>query len=69
MTTAELQTKRDALVGRIADAVKSITTGDKSVTYADIAGMEKALAILDGELASSTGTRTNRALLIQHSNG
>jgi hypothetical protein len=39
------------------------------VTYADIAGMEKALAILDGELASSTGTRTNRALLIQHTNG
>lgn len=69
MTLAELQTKRDALVGRIADAVKSITTGDKSVTYADIAGMEKALSILDGEIASSSGTRTNRVLLVQHSNG
>lgn len=69
MTTEELQTKRDALVGRIADAVKSITTGDKSVTYSDIAGMEKALSILDGEIAASSGTRTNRVLLIQHSNG
>lgn len=69
MTTEELQTKRDALVGRIADAVKSITTGDKSVTYSDIAGMEKALSILDGEIAASSGTRTNRVLLVQHSNG
>lgn len=69
MTTEELQTKRDTLVGRIADSVKSITTGDKSVTYADIEGMEKALSILDGEIAASSGTRTNRVLLIQHSNG
>ena len=69
MTTAELQTKRDALVNRIADAVKSTSIGDRSVTFADIEGMERALAILDGEISASSGTRTSRVLLVQHSNG
>lgn len=69
MTTEELQAKRDALVARIADAVKSTTYGDRSVTFADIPAMEKALAILDGEIAATSSTRTSRAVLIQHSNG
>jgi hypothetical protein len=56
-------------VNRIADAVKSIQTGDKSITYSDITGMEKALSILDGEIAAASGTRSSRVLLVQYSNG
>lgn len=69
LTIEQLNVKRDALVNRIADAVKSIETGDKSITYADITGMEKALTILDGEIAAVSGIRISRLLLVQHSNG
>ncbi len=69
MTTEELQAKRAILVARIADAVKSTTFGDKSVMFADVGQMERALAILDGEIAASSNTRTSRILLVQHSNG
>jgi hypothetical protein len=69
MTTEELQAKRDLLVARIADGVKSTSFGDKSVTYADIAGMQQALAVLDGEIAAASSTRTSRVVLVQHSNG
>lgn len=69
LTIEQLNAKREALVARIADAVKSTTSGDKSVTYADIDGMERALSILDGEIAASSSTRTSRVVLVQHSNG
>lgn len=69
MTIEELQTKRSELVAKIADAVKSTSFGDRSVTYADIDAMERSLAILDREIATSGTSRTSRTLLVQHSNG
>jgi hypothetical protein len=69
MTLEELQTKRDSLIGRIADAVKAQTMGDKSITFQDIDQMQKSLAILDNEIASASSTRSSRVLLVQYSNG
>ncbi len=69
LTTEQLEAQRDALITRMASGVKNTQFGERSVTNADIEQMEKALAILDGQIAVSTGTRNSRCLLIQHSNG
>ncbi len=69
MTLEELQTKRDSLIGRISDAVKAQTMGDKSITFQDIDQMQKSLAILDNEISSAYSTRSSRVLLVQYSNG
>lgn len=69
LTTEQLQAKRDALVNRIADGVKAQAIGDKSITFADIDQMQKALAVLDSEIANTSSSRTNRCVLVQHSNG
>lgn len=70
MTLAELQAKRETLVARIADAVKRTAMGDRSVEYAPVEEMERALQILDNEIATASATtRTSRCVFIQHSNG
>jgi len=69
MTTEELLVKRETLITRIADAVKRTQFGDRSVEYATVEEMERALAILDGQIAAASSTPTKRCLLIQHSNG
>jgi len=68
-TVEQLQTKRDALFARIADGVKAQSMGDKSITFADIQQMERALSILDNEIASLSSTRSGRVVLVQYSKG
>lgn len=66
MTLAELQTKRDALLSSIANAHKQLQKGDKSITFQDVDQMNKALAILDREIAAAGGStaRTYRGRFI-----
>lgn len=66
MTEQELQTKRDALVSRIADAMKKVQQGDKSVEYQTITDMERALAIIDSQIATATGQSTVRTTRIAY---
>lgn len=62
MTVEQLQTKRDALISSIAGAFESLRSGDKSVTYQSIDQMQKALAVLDAEIASASGTSPVRVM-------
>jgi len=68
-TVEQLNAKRDALFTRIADGVKAQSMGDKSITFADIQQMERALSILDSEIASLSSTRSGRVVLVQYSKG
>jgi hypothetical protein len=56
MTLIELQTKRDALLTAMTQAILSLQKGDKSITYQTISEMKKALVIIDGEIVSVGGT-------------
>jgi hypothetical protein len=69
MTLSDLQAKRELLVQRISDAVKRTTMGDRSVEYATVNEMERALQLLDSEIAAASSTRTSRVVLVKHSNG
>jgi hypothetical protein len=60
MTAEELQTKRDALISKIAAATRSLQTGDTSITYQSIEAMQLALATLDSEIASASGSAITR---------
>ena len=69
MTASELQIKRDKLVAKIADAVASVASGDKQVSFASIEQMQKALAILDGEIAKASGGTSVRSTLATFTKG
>lgn len=61
MTVEELQTKRDALISEIAKANESLSSPSGSVTKRSVSELQKALAILDAEIArtsASAGTST-----------
>lgn len=65
MTLSEIQTKKDALISKIADAYKQLQKGDKTLTYQDIDQMERALAVLQREEAALSGnTRSYRGRFI-----
>lgn len=59
MTLAELTTKRDSLIGRIADATKRLQSGDQSIEYQTVQDMERALRLLDTEIARASGAVTS----------
>lgn len=69
MTLSELQAKREALVSRMADSVKRVTFGERSTEYGTVDEMQKALQVLDTEIATASGSTRGRMVLIQHSNG
>lgn len=62
MDTTTLQTKRDELLSKIAAATTQMNQGDQSITYQSIEQMERALRIIDREIAKAAGTvsRTGR---------
>jgi hypothetical protein len=69
MTTAELQTKRDALVSAVATGVTEITIEGRTIRYQSTSQMVEAIALLDREIATSAGTSSARSILVQHSRG
>lgn len=58
MTEAEIDSKRDALISKIAAATKRLQAGDTSIEYQDVAQMQRALGVLDAEKARVSGTST-----------
>lgn len=64
LTQSQLETKRDALISQMATATERLQSGDKSVSFQSIQQMERALAVLDGELARVTGTAPSRIVRI-----
>lgn len=69
MTLTELQVKRDALVSKIANSVRRLQSGEDSIENESVDQMEKALALLDREIARSGGSSTSRVVFVQHSRG
>lgn len=53
LTLEELQAKRSALLAEIGEAEQSVTHGNKSVTMRSVAELERALNILDRQIAES----------------
>lgn len=69
MTDVELLAKRDALLSTIANSVQAMQSGDKSITFQGIAQMEKALGIIDREIAKLTGSSGIRTTLVSFDRG
>lgn len=69
MTSSELTVKRDALLSQIAAAQSQIRSGEDSISYQEITQMERALALIDRELALLGGTSNVRTTVVQHSRG
>jgi hypothetical protein len=69
MTVEELQQKRNDLIGKIADAVKKTTFADRSTEYGTVDEMEKALQILDNQIAAASNAPRSRSVFVQYSNG
>jgi len=66
-TLVELQTRRDGLIKRVTDLTTRVTAGDRTVEY-DLTQAEKALRIIDGEIAKAKAEaaprRPSRALRV-----
>jgi hypothetical protein len=54
MELSELNTRRDALVRKIADGVQRLENGDRSITYQTVEDNRKALQLLDVEIAKTS---------------
>jgi hypothetical protein len=69
MTLSDLQTKRDALVSAMASGTLELTSGDKTIRYQSADQMQRALAVLDKEIAVASGSAVTRTVLVQHGRG
>lgn len=69
MTTAQLQTLRDALVTALSKGLLEVTSGDKTLRYQSSSEMIKAIAQFDREIAVSSGAAVVRSITVQHSRG
>lgn len=64
MTLPEALIKRSAILTSLG--IARIDKGEDSIAYAD---QEKALALIDKEIATLSGIKTPRVILGQHSRG
>jgi len=64
MTLASALLKRAAILESIG--IARIDKGENSIAYTD---QERALAIIDKEIARLSGTTVVRSILVQHSRG
>ena len=64
MTLAEAQAKRSQILDSLG--IARLEKGENSIAYAD---QEKALNLIDKEIAALSGTTTGRSILVQHSRG
>lgn len=62
MEVSELNTRRDALIRKITDAIARLENGDKSITYQSISDMRSALALLDNEIMAASGVPRSRTM-------
>jgi len=64
MTLLEAQAKRSAILTSLG--IARIEKGENSIAYFN---QEKALELIDKEIATLSGTTTARSILVQHSRG
>lgn len=64
MTITEAQTKRSQILESLG--IARIEKGENSIAYAN---QEKALELIDKEIAALSGSTTGRSILVQHSRG
>ena len=60
MTVEVLMTKRDALISKIADSTRRLQNGDQSIEFQPIADMQRALSVIDTEIANLSQPVTSR---------
>lgn len=60
LTLSQLQVFRDALVTAIAAGVTELSVGDKTIRYKSTGEMKDALAVVESEIRTASGTTSTR---------
>jgi len=68
-TLAELQTRREALAASRASGVARVSYDGKTVEYRSLAEIDRAIDVLDREIATLEGRRVIRQVRVTTSKG
>lgn len=68
-TFAELQARRDALTAARSSGVARVSYDGKSVDYRSLAEIDRAIEVLDREIAAAEGRRVIRHLRVTTTKG
>jgi len=68
-TLAELQTRREALAASRASGVARVSYDGKTVEYRSLAEIDRAIDVLDREIATLEGRRVIRQIRVTTSKG
>ena len=68
-TITELRARRDALSAQRASGVARVSYDGKTVDYRSVAEIDRALEVLDREIASAEGRRIVRQVRVTSSKG
>jgi len=68
-TLAELQTRREALAASRASGVARVSYDGKTVEYRSLAEIDRAIDVLDREIATLEGRRLIRQVRVTTSKG
>ena len=68
-TLAELQTRRDALAASRASGVARVSYDGKTVEYRSLAEIDRAIDVLDREIATLEGRRVIRQVRVTTTKG
>ena len=68
-TTAELKTRRDALSAQRSSGVARVSYDGKTVDYRSLAEIDRAIEVLDREIATAEGRKIVRQVRVITSKG
>ena len=68
-TTAELKTRREALAASRSSGVARVSYDGRSVDYRSLAEIDRAIEVLDREIAAAEGRRIIRQVRVITSTG
>ena len=63
-TTAEMKTRREALAAQRSSSVARVSYDGKSVDYRSLAEIDRAIEVLDREIAAAEGRRIIRQVRV-----
>jgi len=63
-TTAELKTRRDALSAQRSSGVARVSYDGKTVDYRSLAEIDRAIEVLDREIATAAGRKIIRQVRV-----
>ncbi|NOX74428.1 MAG: hypothetical protein GXP03_12700 [Alphaproteobacteria bacterium] len=69
VTLAELQTRREALAASRASGVARVSYDGKTVEYRSLAEIDRAIDVLDREIATLEGRRVIRQIRVTTTKG